>query len=110
MLSGPRQVNGAAIRVDTFCVSHFDQRVRFGKSDNRCSGRRNPNQTITIRKDDIDEVFVFRSHRERVQAGLRMGGVADGRGRGVLTAANGASFGLIGADARGIQRIYLRDH
>jgi hypothetical protein len=81
---------------------------------------------VTVAKDDIDEVLVFRSRPNRVRSGLLWGGVAAGVTAAAMfpmfaglsspnyvvpstmTAANGASFGLGGYMRGKTKRIYRR--
>lgn len=81
---------------------------------------------VTVRKADVDEVFVIRSHAERVHRGLLIGGIAAGATAAALfplnatfahpeyafpsamTAGNGVTFGLMGSRNR-FKRIYRRD-
>jgi hypothetical protein len=80
----------------------------------------------TVQKADVDDVYVFRSHAERVHRGLLFGGVAAGAAAAaffpltatlarpsyaissVITASDGITFGLIGSGNR-VKRIYRRD-
>jgi len=80
----------------------------------------------TVQKVDVDDVFVFRSHAERLHRGLLFGGVAAGAAAAaffpltatlahpnyivpsVITASDGVTFGLIGSRNR-VKRIYRRD-
>lgn len=81
---------------------------------------------VTVQKTDVDDVYVFRSHAERVHRGLLIGGIAAGVSAAaffpltstfihpnyavpsVLAAGDGISFGLIGSRNR-FKRIYRRD-
>ncbi len=80
---------------------------------------------VTVQKADVDEVYGFRSHTERVHRGLLFGGVAAGAaaavffpltstlvhpsyvGPSLVTASNGVSLGLIGFSNR-TKRLYRR--
>jgi hypothetical protein len=81
---------------------------------------------VTVAKNDIDEVIVFRSRADRVRKGLLWGGVAAGVTAAVmfpifarlsspnfvapstLTVANGVSLGIGGYRTSQIKRIYRR--
>ena len=81
---------------------------------------------VTVAKDDIDEVFVFRSRSERARKGLLWGGVAAAAtaaalfpiaanlsrpnfvAPSILTASNGASVGLGSYWGGKTKRIYRR--
>src|SRR5262245_45051081 len=84
------------------------------------------NGQVTVAKDDIDEVIVFRSRSDRARKGLLWGGVAAAATAAVmfplfanlsnpnfvvpstLTAANGASVGLGSYRSAKTKRIYRR--
>ena len=81
---------------------------------------------VTVQKADVDDVYVFRSHVERVHKGLLFGGVAAAAtaatffpltatfvhpsyiAPSVFTASNGVTFGLVGSRNR-VKRIYRRN-
>jgi hypothetical protein len=81
---------------------------------------------VTVQKADVDDVYIFRSHAERVHRALLFGGVAAGASAAaffplaaalvhpsyvipsVVTASDGVTFGLIGSGNR-VKRIYRRD-
>jgi hypothetical protein len=81
---------------------------------------------FTVRKNDVDDVLVFRSRSERVHRALLIGGVAAGATAAaffplfstlahpdyaipaITTAGNGASFGLVGFRTGLTKRIYRR--
>jgi hypothetical protein len=84
------------------------------------------NGHVTVARDDIDEVFVFRSRHDRMRSGLLWGGVAAGVTAAVifpifarltnpslvapttLTATNGVSIGLTRYMSGKTKRIYHR--
>jgi hypothetical protein len=84
------------------------------------------NGHVTLAKDDVDEVFVFRSRNDRVRSGLLWGGVAAGVTAAVLfpmaarlstasltvptslTVSNGTSIGLARYMSGKTKRIYRR--
>ncbi|HLH19427.1 MAG TPA: hypothetical protein VKX45_19550 [Bryobacteraceae bacterium] len=81
---------------------------------------------VTVQKADVDDVYIFRSHAERVHRALLFGGIAAGATAAALfplaaiaahpnyvapsigTAGDGLAFGLVGSQHR-IKRIYRRD-
>jgi hypothetical protein len=81
---------------------------------------------VTVQKADVDDVYVFRSHAERVHKGLLFGGVAAAATAAtffpltatlvhpsyivpsVVTASNGVTLGLVGSRNR-VKRIYRRN-
>jgi len=84
------------------------------------------NGQVTIAKDDIDEVIVFRSRSDRTRKGLLWGGVAAATTAAVmfpifanfsnpnfivpsaLTATNGSMFGIANYRSSKTKRIYQR--
>jgi hypothetical protein len=83
--------------------------------------------TVTLPKGDIDQVLVFRSKRDRANAGLLWGGVAAGAtaavffpltarlvhpsyvAAGIVTATNGTTIGLTRYIANRTKQIYRRN-
>lgn len=81
---------------------------------------------VKVAKDDIDEIFVFRSRTERVRSGLVWGGVAAGATAAAMfptfarfsnpnfaapamfTVSNGASLGVLRYQTAKMKRIYRR--
>jgi hypothetical protein len=81
---------------------------------------------VTVQKSDVDEIFVFRSHAERVHRALLFGGIAAGAAAAasfpfaasvahpnylvpsMLMASNGVGLGLVSSRNR-VKRIYRRD-
>jgi hypothetical protein len=81
---------------------------------------------VTVQKADVDDVYVFRSHAERVHRGLLFGGVTAGAtaavffpftaallhpnyvAPSVMTASNGVMLGFAGSRSR-VKRIYRHD-
>ena len=114
---------GAPISVKLGFVTDAGKFVR-STSDSVSIDTRNGQ--VTIAKDDIDEVIVFRSRADRTRKGLLWGGVAAGVtaavmfpifaglstpnfvAPSVLTAANGASMGLGSYRGAKTKRIYRR--
>lgn len=81
---------------------------------------------VTVAKDDIDEVFVFRTRPDRIRSGLLWGGIAAGVTAAVVfpvassltkpqyltsalvTATNGTSIGIARIASSKVKRIYQR--
>lgn len=81
---------------------------------------------VTVQKADVDDVYIFRSHAERVHRALLFGGIAAGASAAaffplfatlahptyvvpsVTVAGDGLTFGLIGSANR-FKRIYRHD-
>jgi hypothetical protein len=114
---------GAPILVKSGFVTDAGRFVR-STSDSVTIDTRNGQ--VTVAKDDIDEVIVFRSHSDRTRKGLLWGGVAAGVTAAAmfpifanfpspnfvvpstLTAANGAAVGLSSYRNGKTKRIYRR--
>lgn len=114
---------GAPIMVRSGFVTDAGKFVRASADDVTVQTQ---TSQVTVKRSDVDEVYVFRSHAERVHRGLLFGGIAAGVSAAaffplfatlahpsyvipaVTTASDGVSFGLVGSLNR-YKRIYRRE-
>jgi hypothetical protein len=115
---------GAPVMVRSGFVTNAGKFVRA--SADAVTVETQSGQEVTVQKAEVDDVYVFRSHAERVHKGLLFGGVAAAAtaatffpltatfvhpsyiASSVVTATNGVTFGLVGSRNR-VKRIYRRN-